>query len=288
MVFNIQRYSIHDGPGIRTTVFLKGCPLRCFWCHNPEGWRQTPDLQFWLHRCRHCRACEAACPNQVHTWLEGEHLLDRSRCQNCFRCVSECYDGALEKSGQELSVAAIMTQIRADAPFYHASGGGVTLSGGEPLQQAAFSLALLQTCRSAGFHTAVQTCAETEWRNLEAVLPYVDLFIIDIKVLDEQTHLRVTGKSNRRILENIRQLAALGKTIQCRIPVVPTVNDTADAIMDIRRFVRQLPGRQTEPELVPFHNMAAAKYQSLGRIYAANGLQNMSKEQLTRLHSVVP
>jgi pyruvate formate lyase activating enzyme len=179
-----------------------------------------------------------------------------------------------------------MTHIRADAPFYQASGGGITLSGGEPLQQAAFSLALLQACQSAGFHTAVQTCAETEWCNLEAVLPYVDLFIIDIKVLDEQTHVRVTGKSNRRILENIRQLAALDKTIQFRIPVVPTVNDTADALTAIRRFVRQLPGRQREPELVPFHNMAAAKYQSLGRIYKASGLQNISKEQLARLQSV--
>lgn len=179
-----------------------------------------------------------------------------------------------------------MTHIRADAPFYRASGGGVTLSGGEPLQQTAFSLALLQACRSAGFHTAVQTCAETEWYNLEAVLPYVDLFLIDIKVLDEQTHVRATGKSNHRILDNIRRLAVSARTIQFRIPVVPTVNDTADAIMDIRRFVRQLPGRQKEPELVPFHNMAAAKYQSLGRIYAASGLQNMSKEQLSRLHSL--
>jgi len=287
IIFNIQRFSIHDGPGIRTTIFFKGCPLRCFWCHNPEGLNSLPELQYWPHRCVLCHTCVDACPQHLHRLEPDDHRIEREHCLACFRCVATCYSGALEASGRRISVTEVMNQVLADQPFYETSGGGVTLSGGEPLRQPLFCLRLLQASKSAGLHTTVDTCAETAWSHLAAVLPFVDLFLIDLKILDPQLHKKYTGKSNERILNNIRRLVATNASLQFRIPVIPGVNDTADTIHEIVRFIDDLRTPRLSVELVPFHRLAVEKYHSLGLNYRAAALPSLPAEHLDQLRACI-
>lgn len=287
MIFNIQRFSIHDGPGIRSTVFFKGCPLRCFWCHNPEGLHILPQLQFWQHRCTSCRACASVCQAQAHRWIQERHSIIRENCTSCFHCVAECYNGALEASGKKMSVAEVMQQVLADQPFYTASGGGVTLSGGEPLMQPLFCLELLKACKQAGLHTCVQTCAETGWDNLLAILPYVDLFMVDLKVLDEALHKKATGKSNIRILDNIRRLALTETLLHFRIPVIPGFNDSVEIISAMARYLATLREPRVTIELLPFHQMANAKYESLDAVYEAGQLPTISIESMAELSACI-
>jgi pyruvate formate lyase activating enzyme len=283
MIFNIQRFSIHDGPGIRSTVFFKGCPLRCYWCHNPEGLHILPQLLFWQHRCSACRACASVCQAQAHTWIHEYHSILREECLSCFRCAAECYNGALEVSGKQMSVAEVMQQVLADQAFYTASGGGVTLSGGEPLMQPKFCLELLKACKQAGLHTCVQTCAETDWNNLLAILPYVDLFLVDLKVMDEMLHRKATGKSNKQILDNIRQLAKTKSMLHVRIPVIPGFNDSVEMISAMASYLTSLREPRITIELLPFHQMAHTKYDSLSVNYQAGELQTISKESMAEL-----
>mgnify|MGYP000849577027 CR=1 FL=1 len=285
LIFNVQRFSIHDGPGIRTTVFLKGCPLRCFWCHNPEGLDLLPALQYWDHRCTRCGACVTVCPDHLHHLESGAHRIDRERCTACFRCVDQCYSGALEPSGRRVRISELLPQLLADQPFFAASGGGVTLSGGEPLMQPQFSRALLQACKEAGVHTTVQTCAATSWTHLRSILAWVDLFLIDIKVLDPMAHKQCTGQSNRRILENIRRLAETPAPLVFRIPVIPGVNDRPETIAEIARFVSTLRTPALTVELVPFHRLATDKYRSLGWTYQAADLCPLSTEAMDSLRA---
>lgn len=289
VVFNIQRFSIHDGPGIRTTVFLKGCPLRCFWCHNPEGLRPKPEVQFTPSRCIGCGACVAACPRGAQALGPAGRTFDLDRCVNHGACVDVCYAEALQLTGKEMSVAAVAEELARDQPFYAASGGGVTLSGGEPFFQPEFALALLQRCKAAGLHTAVETSTYTRWRYLEAALPLVDLFMVDIKHLDPQKHKAATGVSNQLILENICRLADTGKPITFRIPVVPTVNATRADIRAIAEFVcglmhaRADGGAGIALELLPFHRLASDKYASLQMDHRAAGLETPGKAVMTEL-----
>ncbi len=285
LIFNVQRFSIHDGPGIRTTVFLKGCPLRCFWCHNPEGLDLLPALQYWDHRCTRCGACVTVCPDHLHHLESGAHRIDRERCTACFRCVDQCYSGALEPSGRRVRISELLPQLLADQPFFAASGGGVTLSGGEPLMQPQFSRALLQACKEAGVHTTVQTCAATSWTHLRSILAWGDLFLIDIKVLDPMAHKQCTGQSNRRILENIRRLAETPAPLVFRIPVIPGVNDRPETIAEIARFVSTLRTPALTVELVPFHRLATDKYRSLGWTYQAADLCPLSTEAMDSLRA---
>jgi pyruvate formate lyase activating enzyme len=283
-VLNIQRFSIHDGPGIRTTVFLKGCTLRCFWCHNPESIRIQPDLQFHPERCIGCGRCVDACQNGAHRFLDGQHVFLRERCESCGRCAEECFAQALTLAGARMTVEQVMAEVRRDAPFYQTSGGGVTLSGGEPARQPQFAHAVLAACRAEGFHTVVETAAYCAWDDLALLLSETNLVLLDLKHLDTARHRDATGAGNERILDNARRLGALGVPVVARVPVVPGVNDTPDDIAAIATFACSVPGIR-ELVLLPFHRLGEGKYQSLGLDYRARELQAPAREHMAALAS---
>lgn len=282
VVFNVQRFSIHDGPGVRTTVFLKGCTLRCFWCHNPESVRLKPDLQFYPERCIGCGKCVAVCPNGAHVTVDGRHGLRRDLCQLCGRCAETCYSQALTLAGRTMSVDEVMAEVERDRAFYGVSGGGVTLSGGEPALQPAFSAAILAASRAAGIHTVVETAANVPWPDLAALLAETDLVLLDVKQADSARHRDACGAGNERILANVRRMDELGLPIVARIPVVPTVNDTEADIVAIAKLVSELRHAR-ELVLLPFHRLADGKYKSLDVEHRAAKLETPSAEHLAAL-----
>jgi len=296
VVFNIQRFSIHDGPGIRTTVFLKGCPLHCFWCHNPEGIRPEPEIQFFPSRCIGCGECLKVCPEGAHELRDGVHIFHRERCVACGQCAALCYAGALEMIGQRMTVDEVLEEVLRDRAFYATSGGGVTLSGGEPLLQREFTLAILERSKAEGLHTAIETAANCRWDHLAELLPVTDLIMMDIKHMDADKHRAATGVSNGRILDNARRLAQTDKPIIFRVPVVPTVNDEPEQVAAIARFVRSLVEARSDDgrcaaadislELLPFHRLATDKYRSLDMEYRAHGLETPTREHMAELVEV--
>ncbi len=295
MVFHIQRFSLHDGPGIRTTVFLKGCALECFWCHNPEGKHAFPELRYYPARCIACGSCADACPHAAHTFEGGLHTFSRDRCEGTGACAAVCFSGALQMEGKAMTVEEVMAEVTADRSFYDASGGGVTLSGGEPTLDSAFALAILLECKALGIRTAIETCGECPWASLESLLPATDLVMMDIKVIPEEKHREATGKGNGRILANARLLARTGVPLVIRTPVVRGVNDAQEEIAAIASFVRELvairegaarnggPRADIRYELLPFHRMATDKYRSLGREYRAESLDPLPRQEMLEL-----
>ena len=282
VVFNIQRFSIHDGPGVRTTVFLKGCTLRCFWCHNPESVRLTPDLQFYPERCVGCGKCFAACPSGAHVMVDGRHELRRDLCELCGRCAESCYSQALTLAGRTMSVDEVIAEVERDRAFFGVSGGGVTLSGGEPVLQPAFSHAILAACRASGIHTVVETAANVPWADLALVLSETDLVLLDVKHADSARHRDACGAGNERILANIAKMDDLGLPIVARVPVVPTVNDAEADIVAISRLVGELRNVR-ELVLLPFHRLADGKYRSLDVEHRAANLEAPSAAHLAAL-----
>ena len=264
-VFDIKRYSIHDGPGIRTTVFLKGCSLGCLWCHNPEGVDPGPELMHWPSRCARCHACVEACPRgAVGLDASGAVAVDRAKCDLCGLCVESCLTDALQMVGREMTVDQVVAEAAKDLVFYEQSGGGVTLSGGDPAFQADFAAAVLDACRARGIRTALDTAGAAAAEDLERLAAKADLVLFDLKVMDESRHLELTGVPNGRVLDNLRRLAAGRTEVWARVPLVGGANDDDDNLRRTAAFLREL-GTVRRVGLLTYHPGGADKARRLGK-----------------------
>jgi len=265
-IFKIKRFSVHDGPGIRTSVFLKGCPLNCIWCHSPEG--ISSDISIWYDSslCIACGKCVKACPEsalELSNDAEPYININRKLCAVTGDCIRTCPTGAIQFTGSLTRVSDIINEIEKDILYYQVSGGGVTLTGGEPLYQPDFSMEILKACMKKNIHTAIETCLFCDRETIAAILQYVDLFIVDMKISDITEHIRYTGKSNKIIKENFRYLAESGKSIMVRIPMINNITDTEDNKNDIINFVHK-GERKIPVEFVSFNPLAENNYKRLG------------------------
>jgi pyruvate formate lyase activating enzyme len=263
MIFDIQKFSIHDGPGIRTTVFFKGCPLRCCWCHNPESNLMARQLSFNPDRCIGCGYCFERCPNTAHKMAAETHVIERGVCKVCGACTETCYAEALEMVGREATVDEVIAEVLKDKPFYETSGGGMTLSGGEPLMQIDFADALLCRAKAEELHTCIETSGYCDWEDLERIRPKVDLFLYDVKALDPDKHREFTGVPNQGILDNLRRLHETEADIVVRLPVIPGLNDTDDHFQGVATLARELTNVQGF-EIMPYHRLGEGKLGRLG------------------------
>jgi len=260
-VFQVQRFSVHDGDGLRTTVFFKGCPLRCRWCHNPEGLVQDKQLAYLEAKCLSCGLCAAACPNGVHSFENGRHIADKTRCAHCGACEAVCPAGALNTVGRDMTALQVVKEVEKDRPFY-GTEGGLTCSGGECTMQPRFLLAVLRLAKAAGLNTAVDTCGASPWQTYEAILPYTDLFLYDLKAHSPRIHREYTGVDNGAILSNYRRLMAAGAKVDVRIPLIPGVNDSWDELLAIGRFMAEA-GVPRKLKVIPYHTPGENKYAQL-------------------------
>lgn len=277
VIFNIQRFCVHDGPGIRTTVFLKGCPLRCQWCDNPESMNPVPELGFASARCNECGKCAGACPEgAIEVDDDGIPIIDRKRCTACGECVSVCIPEALAIYGKSRTLDEVVEEARKDEGFYGLDGG-VTVSGGEPLAQPSFVTALLKRCHLAGISTAIETSGYAPQESLKQILNVTDIVMFDLKHMDSVEHRKLTGKSNERILKNARLVAGL-PNVQFRMPLIPGKNSSLENIQATAEFLREIQGAEASLELMPYHRLGKGKYEALGRIYPLENLGSLEPE----------
>jgi pyruvate formate lyase activating enzyme len=280
-ITDIQRFSIHDGPGIRTLIFFKGCPLSCPWCCNPETQSGASEIVFYDFKCIGCKNCLRACTREA-ILRPGKHHVDSQRCDLCGACVDVCPSGALKIAGTPMSVEELVEVVEKDRIFYEKSGGGVTITGGEPLSQPSFLYALLDALKKQGFHTAIETSGFGDWACLENIRPKTDLFLFDLKLLDSRKHREVTGVDNAAILSNLKKLIETGSNVVVRIPVIPGYTADDGNIEEIFRFVVSL-GKIKTIHLLPYHNLGRSKYRYSGREYPLPSLEPPRAQDVARL-----
>jgi pyruvate formate lyase activating enzyme len=279
MVFDVEKYAIHDGPGIRTSVFFKGCPLRCRWCHNPEGQSSKLELIHRKSRCIDCGECVKNCSREALS-LVGQHIsVDRGKCVLCGKCSQVCPSDALSIVGKEMDAEEVMKEIEKDMIFYDESEGGVTFSGGEPLLQPDFLNSLLDKCKERGIHTTVDTCGFASYDIIDRIRGKVDLFLYDIKIMDDAKHRKYTRVSNKLILGNLKKLAQNGSSLVISFPIIPGINDDGENVTRTARFIRSLPSIE-QVNLLPYHRAAIEKYKNLGKPYRLGKLLPPSNQKI--------
>jgi len=285
VIFDIQRFSLHDGPGIRTLVFMKGCPLRCQWCSNPESQSFDPEIFFYEDKCIGCGECVKVCP--FGETLRENWPVDRAECSECGSCVSVCYAQARTLVGRSVGVKDVLDVVLRDRVFYEESGGGVTVGGGEPLEQPDFVAALLQSCRDENVHTAIETCGLARWEALEKVLQHTDLLLFDLKHMNTETHKRYTGAGNERILENAKNASKIAKEMVVRFPLIPNVNSSQENIEGLAQFITASLRRVRKVDVLPYHTMGASKIMRLGKKYPMNDIEPLKKTEIERAKAIL-
>ncbi len=289
LVSDFQRFSIHDGPGIRTIVFLKGCPLHCLWCQNPETLSLTPEIMLIPHNCIGCGKCAEVCPASCISFDTDRRVsaIDRGRCRlpECGECQKICYANAINISGRDLTASQVLEEMERDREFYERTGGGMTVSGGEPFAQPHFLTELLRAAKTGNLHTAVETCGQTQWSVISPILPFIDLFLYDIKHMDPEKHRRLTGVANQLILENLQRIDEYGTPFRVRLPLVPGLNDGVENVRATARFVAMLPHLEAM-DILPYHRMGEPKWGQLDRSYALHSVRPHTKEQVFELADI--
>jgi len=287
LIFNIQRFSIHDGPGIRTTVFFKGCPLKCQWCHNPESINPFPEIAYHELRCIKCYKCIEVCPTEALSKSQNGITINREKCDGCGKCAEVCYSGALELCGRYMKIEEVMAEVIRDLPFYKNSNGGLTVSGGEPLAQANFVADFFARAHEEGIHTALDTSGHAKWTTVRKALDHTDLVLYDIKAMDSERHKTLTGVPNKLILTNLERTCGEGIPVIVRIPVIPNCN-IVNVEKDVKEIADFLQGLNTvkRVDLLPFHRLGKSKYLMLGRNYIVD-IEPPDKEYVEKIKKIL-
>lgn len=285
IITNIQRFSTGDGPGIRTTVFIKGCPLRCLWCQNPETWTKKPQIAWYKSRCIECGKCIEICPNDAIT---GKETLvpDEESCEACGKCVEVCPKGAREIIGEKMDSSEVLEEITKDRVFYEESGGGVTISGGEALVQPEFTRDILQKCREKDISTALDTSGYYKFEKVEAVLPFTDLVLYDLKHLNPDKHRKITGVGPEKIMENIKKIDRSGTRIWIRTPIVPGYTDSEENIKKIAEFIANNLENVERYDLLPYNPLVESDYENINKNFPLKGLEEPDEEKMKKLRKI--
>jgi pyruvate formate lyase activating enzyme len=285
-ITEIERFAIHDGPGIRTLVFIKGCPLKCLWCCNPESKHANVLLAYSVSKCTQCKACIEVCPENALQMIENKIVIDRQKCTLCGKCVDECPAEALELIGQEMSAQEVVDIVARDRVFYEKSSGGITLSGGEALAHPEFAAEVLRLCKSSNINTAVETCGFVPWESFEAVIPNLDVALFDIKHTNSLSHKQGTGAPNNLILENLKKLDETGIPITIRVPLIPGFNDSEENIIEVANIYLSLKNA-TRIDILPYHRLGTPKYAQIGEPYTLSNVIPPDKSKLNSIKEMI-
>lgn len=286
VITDIQRFSLKDGPGIRTTVFLQGCNMNCAWCHNPETISCKPQLMYYREKCMHCASCVGMCPTGALSIEEGQISIDRKKCTNCGKCTEVCYGGALVMSGRKMTAEAVVDEVMQDEIYYRNSGGGVTISGGEVFMQYPFAYEILKQCKEKNVSAAIETNLNFEWKVIQELLPVVDLVMCDLKLMDAGKHGIWTGTGNEKILNNLKELGKTGKPVIVRTPVIPGVNDNSEEIQRIAAYIKDMGANLLYYELLNFNPLGNAKYVGLNKEYSFDRSMPLPEQKMKELAEV--